>query len=372
MNVSTAKKYIAHFWTVFLFLLLPVLWKTIKAQSDSASKTEFKPSWLGMPVAFYTPETRWAGGATGLFNFKLSKDSVTRTSQVALYGVYTQEDQIILRLPIGIFTPDNRFWIRNDFEIYHYPYKFWGVGNDTPDDAEEAFTPEYFRNELVIMKRFFKHLFLGMQFEYMNYKMDKFEKGGLIDRKAVYGADGGTTFGFGLALRLDSRDNIFAPTCGHYHEIQSYTFLRALGSDYEFTFLNFIFRKYYSMDNRTVFAVQGYAEMNFGEAPFYRTGRLGGDSYMRGYFKGRYRDRNYLFGQLELRRLLFWRVGGSVFGALGDVGRNFSDFRLNNIKYSYGGAITFLANRKEKIYLRTEFAIGKNTSGLYFTALYAF
>lgn len=212
MNVSTAKKYIAHFWTVFLFLLLPVLWKTIKAQSDSASKTEFKPSWLGMPVAFYTPETRWAGGATGLFNFKLSKDTITRTSQVALYGVYTQEDQIILRLPIGIFTPDNRFWIRNDFEIYHYPYKFWGVGNDTPDDAEEAFTPEYFRNELVIMKRFFKHLFLGMQFEYMNYKMDKFEKGGLIDRKAVYGADGGTTFGFGLALRLDSRDNIFAPS----------------------------------------------------------------------------------------------------------------------------------------------------------------
>jgi len=43
---------------------------------------------------------------------------------------------------------------------------------------------------------------------------------------------------------------------------------------------------------------------------------LDGDEYLRGYYLGRFRDRNLSFVQLEFRSVVFWRFGVAAFGGL--------------------------------------------------------
>jgi outer membrane protein assembly factor BamA len=95
-------------------------------------------------------------------------------------------------------------------------------------------------------------------------------------------------------------------------------------------------------------------------------GLLGSDSDMRGYYRGRYRDRQYVAFQTEYRSPVFWRIGGTAFGGAGDVVPQLQAFRLQELKPSYGLGLRFLIDRQENINLRFDYAIGKDgANGFY-------
>ena len=93
---------------------------------------------------------------------------------------------------------------------------------------------------------------------------------------------------------------------------------------------------------------------------------------MRGYYLGRYRDIGILALQAEYRLPLWKRIGLVGFAGLGDVFERIGDFRLDRLKYSIGGGIRFKLDAREGTNLRVDFALGKKSFGVYFTAREAF
>ena len=104
-----------------------------------------------------------------------------------------------------------------------------------------------------------------------------------------------------------------------------------------------------------------------GDPPFYYLPALGGQNRMRGYFEGRYRDRNYFMMQLEYRQYFWWKFGFVVFAGAGDVAPELMKFSLTKLKYSYGLGLRFLFNKDEKVNLRMDLGFGNDgNSGIYF------
>lgn len=61
---------------------------------EEESSSSKKSGITGMPIVYYTPETRWAWGGGGLVYFSVTKDvSVVRPSNIAFSAIYTQNKQ---------------------------------------------------------------------------------------------------------------------------------------------------------------------------------------------------------------------------------------------------------------------------------------
>jgi len=93
---------------------------------------------------------------------------------------------------------------------------------------------------------------------------------------------------------------------------------------------------------------------------------------MRGYYKGRFRDKDILAVQAEYRVMVTKRIGVVGFAGLADVFPDFSEFNLKTIEYSVGTGIRYMVNKREGTTLRMDMAWGKANFGLYFTAQEAF
>lgn len=93
---------------------------------------------------------------------------------------------------------------------------------------------------------------------------------------------------------------------------------------------------------------------------------------MRGYYKGRYRDRSLLALQAEFRFPVWKRFSAVVFGGFGQVANGLGRLQFDGFKYSVGLGLRFLVVPKEGTNLRVDQAFGRGSSGFYFNANEAF
>jgi hypothetical protein len=108
-------------------------------------------------------------------------------------------------------------------------------------------------------------------------------------------------------------------------------------------------------------AAQLFGQLTAGRPAFQKMAKVGGASVMRGYFEGRYRDRQMIAAQVEWRQLVWWRLGFNLFAGIGDVAHDPADYRLNEFKYSLGYGIRFLVKSDTQLYMRIEMAYGKDS-----------
>ena len=96
---------------------------------------------------------------------------------------------------------------------------------------------------------------------------------------------------------------------------------------------------------------------------------MGGESLMRGYYLGRYRDKHLVAGQLEYRILPFnfsKRFGASVFLSVGQVFGDDYDFDLKKFLPTGGAGLRFLIFPDKDIYTRLDVAFTEEGTGFYF------
>jgi hemolysin activation/secretion protein len=157
---------------------------------------------------------------------------------------------------------------------------------------------------------------------------------------------------------------------GAFAELALLHYDKIWGSDFGFTSILSDNRLYKPLSSRNVLALQAYGQFTVGQPPFNQLALLGGESLMRGYYAGRFRDRNQLAAQAELRmlplRLGFTRrLGAAVFGSAGSVFNEFNQLSLRNFVVAGGAGLRFLLFPKKDIYSRIDFAVTKEGSGLY-------
>lgn len=327
-----------------------------------------KVNFSGYPYAFYSPETQAAIGAGGIFLFYTkSKSNNLRPSKIGFGAHYTTNKQYKFSMNPSIYFNSNNLVVNMPVSFGYTLDKFWGIGNTTKETGTEEYFRQDFNFQLEIQVPpllFFADL-SGFIFEYKNTTIVEAKDNEFINNETVNGFKGGDVYGLGVNLIWDRRDNLFYPTTGHYQYIKFIVYPEP--SDYVYTTFELDVRIYKKLLKNQVLATNLYLKSVGGNAPFYELAALGGRNRMRGYFQGRYRDRNYVAFQSELRQYFTERFGFVVFGGFGDVGEDLTDLSLKAIKYSVGGGLRYLFNKKENVNLRMDIAFGRDgNTGVYF------
>jgi outer membrane protein assembly factor BamA len=337
------------------------------------SKDAFKAHLIALPFIYYSPETKLAFGGGGILNFRAGRNKEqTRASTVWAFGTYTLARQFQIVVKPEIYFERNRFFLSGNLRYERTPQDFFGIGNDMPTTAEESYTPRIMTVQVGVKKKFLGHLFAGVQYDFEQMTMEEVEPGGLLSSGSITGSRGGLLSGFGVSLDWDTRDGVLYPRKGVFLQFTADTYGAMTGSDFTFTGFKFDCREYFLVARDQVLALQAYFRSTAGDVPFHKLALLGGESLMRGYYKGRFRDKDILAVQAEYRVMVTKRIGVVGFAGLADVFPEFSEFELKAIKYSVGTGVRYMINKREGTTLRMDMAWGRASFGLYFTAQEAF
>lgn len=374
---------LAVFLSLFFLAYNPLLATADEKKPDKEDKqidpsAEADPDRLGInifPILYYTPETKVAFGLSSFLTYRfglLSKE--TRPSSLFLAAIYTQMKQFTLQVKPELYLQNNSLYLTGNFMSERFPTKLWGIGPNTEDSMEESYTPQRYIMDLSLQKKIFAEVpvYLGLRYQLESFKIVEKEPGKLLDQNLVPGSTGGLISGPGFIITYDSRDNIFYPSSGYYLQLFGLWNNHIFGSDYDYLNVKADLRSYITLGKNQTLVLQFLAESNSGEVPFHKLARIGGDSLLRGFYGGRFRDKKLLAFQTEYRFSLWKRLGAVVFGGLGNLAENFNSLTWDNLKFAAGFGFRFKVIPRENVNVRVDFAFGSGTHGIYLSAGEAF
>lgn len=367
------------FFAIFLVNLLPADEKPNQQKLEDITVIEKnEKNSLGLtvlPIFFYTPETRLAFGAGSLFTYRFGLFfKKSRPSTLYLAAVYTQMKQFSFQAKPEIYLKNNSIFLTGNFLAERFPTTFWGIGPNTTESQKESYTPQTYFMEIGFQQKVLPRapLYFGFKYHLERTHIREKEPGKLLDQGLVLGSNGGLLSGPGIIINYDSRDNIFAPSDGLYFQFFGFWNDRTFGSDFNYLSFKADLRQYISIGQDQVLAWQAVFDTSVGDVPFYKMPKVGGDTILRGYYSGRFRDRNLAAFQTEFRFPIWKKLSGVVFGAMSSLASRFRDLSWDNLKYAGGFGLRFRIIPKEKANLRVDFAFGPGTYGIYFKAGEAF
>ncbi len=340
----------------------------MEVKSDSTKNGKFRP----LPILTYLPETSLAFGCLGVYLFKAGKDSTSRTSNIDFAAVYTLRHQVIIDPIFNVFTKREKYFIKGSILYAKFPEYFYGIGNETSRDLKEKISYDSFRLNAKVLRKVKKNLFVGLQYQYYNTFNVKFLPNSHFTDKSFYGKRGSVTSGIGPSMLYDSRNSILTPLRGTYLEVSNFFYEKFLGSHLSFMNFTVDVRKYYKITDKSIIAFQTIINLNYGHVPFKQLALMGGNNIMRGYYAGRYRDKQMVVFQAEYRSHLFWRIGYTLFAGVGYVSAHTVIEELDDTKLAGGVGLRYKLFKEENVNVRMDLGFGNKSTGLYITLSEAF
>jgi len=332
---------------------------------------------VAAPVVSYSPETNFGFGvgAKYLFKFKGSGEE-TRTSNMPATIQYTLNNQFILYSGFEVFTNQEKWVIAGNILFQNYPRLFYGIGRDSPIDAEEEYNYYQITVEPIFLKQaFLRYLFVGAGVRYNHiFNVETDGEASLTENRPI-GFDGSTSVGAEFAVLYDSRNNILNANQGWYLEFTHGFYGEVLGGTNQFQLTRFDLRHYLKLFERNddVLGFQFIGQFTHGDTPFSELALLGSDTILRGYREGRYVDQNILAAQVEYRKTFKnSRLGMVVFAGGGDVFGNAKELKFNNIRPNVGVGLRYMLDKKERLNIRMDWGFGDSSNNLYLDIAEAF
>jgi hypothetical protein len=317
-----------------------------------------------LPVISYSPETRFTFGATAGRSYRFSDDPRCRPSLFTPVFLVTTRSQLMLWLFGDVWWADDAWHLFGMTGYAKYPTQFYGIGDDTPATAEEEVTPGTARLDLSLARAVRPRLYLGPRVEWEHARVLQREDGGLIASGAIPGATGADICGLGLVASYDTRDALMYPTRGWFATAGASRYLDILGGDFVYTRTVVDLRRYVSLGGTRVLALQAAGtSLDHGQAPFTQLVRLG----LRGYFESRYLENDGVLAQIEVRSVLWGRLGGAVFAGAGELAASRERLRLDEARYAagFGLRVRVGPDGPERAHIRFDWGFGENDSGFY-------
>ncbi len=330
---------------------------------------------MGYPYAFYSPEAQLAVGAGGIILFRTAPDKNLNPSKVSVSGFYsTIKNYNIIVGPQIYFPGIKHTYFAARLSFSKSTGKFYGTGWNTPEITNPDYSMKRFSisAEISSIGLLIRNVQSGLKYEYANNKMLDQKDNPYFYNEKIVGENGGKVGGLGITFTFDRRDNIFYPSDGNYLRLEAMLYRRFFGSSFIFNKYTIDFRQFWELIETHYLAFQVYSEFTSGTVPFFSLPALGGGNRMRGYFEGRYRDRQYFTSQLEYRKLIIWRFGIDIFASAGTVAGKLSEYRFDGLKYTYGLGLRFVFDEAEKVNLRADIGFSKSGNGVYFAMEEAF
>nr|WP_245546083.1 BamA/TamA family outer membrane protein [Marivirga tractuosa] len=330
-----------------------------------------KPQFIIYPTVAYAPETSWEFGLSSLLVFYAKQDTLNRLSEVNGFTFFTLENQYGLWFDHAIYSDEDKWFFLGRLRFQSFPLFYHGIGSNSPEDyiarvdANQIFIKER------ILRKIKKDLFVGLEMDYQRLSSVNFVPSeGHTIQELPRGNQGSSNLGFGVGLVHDNRHNVLNVRKGLFSELALLHYNQNWGSTYDFTSILSDTRIYRPSGKNNVFAAQLLGQFNSGDVPFNQLALMGGESIMRGYYYGRYRDRNQIAAQMEYRFLpipfgFTDRIGAAVFAGAGKVFPDLNNFDLKNIVVSGGAGVRFLLFPKKDIYTRFDVAFTQEGPGFY-------
>lgn len=323
-----------------------------------------KLSFLPAPSLSYKPETNLSFGTALIASYSPDPDKAIDLSTAQLDFVYTLNKQLIIDLDHHILLRQGKWIIYGSNSFYHYPELYYSLSEEIKAENIEYKRVE-FDNKLFYRLR--GNWFAGIVHRVQHISSVKYPVSGSFSSEKPVGYSGGLSHGIGLGTLYDHRVNLLNPeTGGSFFSLNTGIFSKKLGSQFEFMRLEVDYRKYLKLGRNKVIAVQALGIFNQGDPPFKLTGQLGGGQIMRGYYHGRFRNRQMLACQIEMRLALYNRIGMTGFASIGNTAYNLAGLTSQPPLTGYGIGLRYMLDKKNRANLRLDFAIGKHSRGIYF------
>ncbi|MCK9182920.1 MAG: hypothetical protein M0P13_08590 [Fibrobacteraceae bacterium] len=336
-----------------LALLLPGLLFAEELAGDSAHFQRFS----ALPVLGYSEVTGWEYGAMILL---FTKPDVPGANSSSLdFSLFrTTKNQMKIDLSPNLYLLDGRFHLDVSFWYWDWASNYYGIGNNPDRGVYSAYEMKSYNLEIPMELKFLP-LGLSRFLSYGPYFMFAHDRVS-FDADSAAGMPeflGGNRVGLGYQIVADSRTNKNWPLHGAYASFRQVLYSSAYGNDYDYFSQTIDLRAYTYLFWGTTLALGWYYDIRKGNVPFDALATLDGYKRFRGVSQGMFLDNQSISFQAELRKELFWRLGGTIFFEAGKVGPYFSKLMDNEWHYAPGFGGRLALNKSEKTNARCDFSL---------------
>lgn len=327
-----------------------------------------QPRFLAYPTIAYSPETRWEFGISSLYLYYARRDTLNRLSEINGFTFITQERQYGFWLDHALYSDQNEWFYLGRFRWQSFPLLYYGIGPSTTEEPLAVVDANFLLFRERVLRRVYKSFYVGAEVDVQRLSKVSFQWEENPEELPL-GAEGSSNIGLGIGIVHDDRHNVLNVRKGWFAEL-AYLRYGFFGND-NFSFSNLLIenRWYIPFRKSEVLAMQLFGQFISGEVPFNQMALMGGESLMRGYYLGRYRDRTLVAGQVEYRWLPFpfsKRWGAAAFLALGQVAPEITALQISKLLPAGGVGVRFLLFKKKDIYTRLDVAFTEEGPGYYF------
>ncbi len=323
---------------------------------------------LAFPYYNATASLIVGGGVSALYSWDATNPELPKSTLVAVAMVSVRgmvEADIIGN---NYMKRDAWRWSYS-LKVSTTPMYFWGMGYaqgaDNSNKSSYKQLRVHFRPDC--MFRVAPHLYVG-PIAYISYdRTYDFSKRELLEGQSPEIM----ATGVGVAMSFDSRDNRTNAYHGQYLKVEHLFYPKFMNKCY-FNSFDLSFSTYHPLWRSATFALEYHNQFNYGgEVPWTMLALVASNTgRMRGYYEGRYRDRNIIEAQVELRQRLPKRFGVVAFAGAANVFPYFDEIHLRQTlpNYGVGGRWEF----KKRVNIRCDIGFTKNKPGVVFSMNEAF
>ncbi len=332
---------------------------------DSSNKKRLttRPDFSVLGGPHYSSEKGFGLGlvVAGLYSTEPA-DSLLPASNISLVGdIATKKFYMVGIEGVHVF-PTNSKRINYDLSFESFATYFWGIGYEAGNNDSNKAKYDLLKVDFTadMSWRIIKGLYLGpaVRFVHSNAKNVREERNWTgLDHAS-------TSTALGARLQYDLRDNFTAPKRGLLLEVTQLFYPKFLGNSSDaFSSTEAGFSMYFPVWTNGTLAGRVHGLFTYGNTPWNMMAYIGGKN-MRGYYEGRYRDKNEMDFTLELRQHVWRRSGIVVWGGVATVFPRFSEIQFKRLLPDCGFGYRWEFKKNSNV--RIDIGFGKHSTGFMF------
>jgi len=336
--------------------------------SNKESDKPFDCSVVFGPFYDATSSFSLGGGISALYKWdrndiELKKSSLSIMAKVSIKGMLS------LDVNGKNYMKHDRYRWNYLLETSNTPMDFWGIGYDNgiSDEHKGHYKQFSIRFKPDFLFRLCPNLYVGpmahIRYSHTYDFSNEEQIGGQSKDIAATGV--------GAMLNYDSRDFSLNAYRGQLLRVEQLFYPKFMNK-YYFNATDITFCTYHGLWKKAVLAIEYHSLFNFGDhVPWTMLALVAEDSgRMRGYYEGRYRDRNIIEAQVEIRQRLPKRLGLVVFAGAANVFPEFDQIDMKHTLPNYGLGVRW--EFKNRVNIRLDCGFTKNKPGVVFNINEAF
>lgn len=325
-----------------------------------------------IPGPNYSATTGLGLGLLGTATYSADHtDPTLPRSNASVYSNMTTAGFFMVGLRGNHIFPHESFQLDYKVNLSTFSTSYWGMGYANADNDDNE--TDYRRNRINAMARFMVRLapntYIG---PFVNYRVTQASD---VNEDFSYLWQGQDktihTYTAGLSFTYDSRDFMLNASKGVFVQIDQTFTPRCFGNGkYNFSTTEATFATYGKLWKGAILAGELHGQFNYGHIPWSQLATVGSNDRMRGYYEGRYNDKNVIEGQVELRQHIKGRNGVVAWVALANAFPNFK-----NIAWRYtlpNAGVGYRWEFKKRINIRVDYGFTRNGGGFIFNINEAF